>query len=56
MGLREGFVSIVAPISNSSSAVTIVLAHTILGERLTLHQKIGIIAIVIGIAALSLIS
>mgnify|MGYP001031050811 CR=1 FL=1 len=56
MGLREGFVSIVAPISNSSSAVTIILAHTFLGERLLLHQKIGIIAIVIGIAALSLIS
>ena len=56
MGLREGFVSIVAPISNSSSAVTIILAHTFLGERLLLHQKIGIIAIVIGVAALSLIS
>jgi drug/metabolite transporter (DMT)-like permease len=56
MGLREGFVAIVAPISHSSSAVTIILAHTILGERLLLHQKIGIIAIVIGIAALSLIS
>jgi len=56
MGLREGLVSIVAPISNSSSAVTIILAHTFLGERLLLHQKIGIIAIVIGIAALSLIS
>jgi uncharacterized membrane protein len=56
MALREGFVSIVAPISNSSSAVTIILAHTFLGERLLLHQKIGIIAIVIGVAALSLIS
>jgi drug/metabolite transporter (DMT)-like permease len=56
MGLREGFVSIVVPISNSCSAVTIILAHTFLGERLLLHQKIGIIAIVIGIAALSLIS
>jgi uncharacterized membrane protein len=56
MGLREGFVSIVSPISNSSSAVTIILAHTFLGERLLLHQKIGIIAVVIGIAALSLIS
>ena len=56
MGLREGFVSIVSPISNSSSAVTIILAYAFLGERLLLHQKIGIIAIVIGIAALSLIS
>ena len=55
MALREGFVSIVTPISNSSPAVTIILAHTILGERLLLHQKIGIIAILIGISALSLI-
>jgi drug/metabolite transporter (DMT)-like permease len=53
MALREGFVSIVTPISNSSPAVTIILAHTILGERLLLHQKIGIIAILIGISALS---
>lgn len=56
MGLREGFVSIVAPISHSSSAVTIILAHIFLGERLLLHQKIGIIAILIGISALCLIS
>ena len=56
MGLREGFVSIVAPISHSSPAVTIILAYIFLGERLLLHQKIGVVAILIGISVLSMIS
>ena len=56
IGFREGLVSIVAPISNSSPAVTIILAYTFLGERLLLHQKIGVVAILIGISALSMIS
>jgi uncharacterized membrane protein len=53
LGLRLGQVSIVTPIATSSPAVTIVLAHVFLKERVLSHQRIGIIAIVSGIVLLS---
>jgi len=56
MGFRAGFVSIVAPIANSSAAVTIVLARLFLSERVPFHQRIGVITILAAIALLSVIS
>jgi transporter family protein len=56
MGLGQGLVSIVTPIANSSPAVTIILAHIFLRERVLLHQKIGIVTIILGVMLLSAIS
>ena len=56
LSLSKGFVSIVAPITNSSAVITIILAHIFLKERVHLTQRIGIIAIILGIAVLSAIS
>jgi uncharacterized membrane protein len=56
LGLRVGLVSIVTPIATSSPAVTVVLAHLFLKERVRLHQRIGIVAIISGIIFLSAIS
>jgi drug/metabolite transporter (DMT)-like permease len=56
LGLRVGFVSIVTPIATSSPAVTVLLAHLFLKERVRSHQKIGIFAIILGIILLSAIS
>jgi len=56
LGLRVGQVSIVTPIATSSPAVTVVLAHLFLKERVRPHQRIGILAIIFGIVLLSLIS
>ena len=56
LGLRVGLVSIVTPIATSSPAVTVVLAHLFLKERVRLHQRIGIVAIISGIVLLSAIS
>lgn len=56
LGLRVGLVSIVTPIATSSPAVTVVLAHLFLKERVRSHQRIGIIAIISGIIFLSVIS
>jgi len=56
IGLRVGLVSIVTPIALSSPAVTVALAHIFLNERVRLHQRLGIFAVVIGIVLLSVIS
>lgn len=56
IGLRESLVSIITPIANSSPAVTVILAHLFLNERVRLHQKVGIVTIILGIAFLSAIS
>ena len=56
IGLRIGLVSIVTPIVLSSPAVTVVLAHIFLNERVRLHQRLGILAVVAGIVLLSVIS
>lgn len=56
IGLRIGMVSIVTPVAMSSPAVTVVLAHIFLNERVRPHQRIGIVAIITGIVLLSTIS
>jgi len=56
LGLRIGQVSIVTPIATSSPAVTVLLAHVFLRERVRSYQQIGIIAIIFGIVLLSAIS
>jgi uncharacterized membrane protein len=56
LGLRVGLVSIVTPIATSSPAVTVLLAHLFLQERVRPHQRIGIFAIISGIILLSVIS
>jgi len=56
IGLRVGLVSIVTPIATSSPAVTVILAHLFLRERIRYHQQIGIIAIISGIVFLAAIS
>jgi uncharacterized membrane protein len=56
IGLRIGLVSIVTPIALSSPAVTVALAHIFLNERVRLHQRLGVLAVVAGIVLLSLIS
>jgi transporter family protein len=56
IGLRGGLVSIVTPIANSSPAVTIILAYCFLNERVLLHQRVGVFAILLGVASLSMIS
>jgi drug/metabolite transporter (DMT)-like permease len=56
LGLRVGLVSIVTPIATSSPAVTVLLAHHFLQERVRPHQRIGIFAIISGIILLSVIS
>ena len=48
------FVSIVSPIAATYPAVTVVLAYIFLKERVTTNQKIGIAAILTGIALVSL--
>jgi drug/metabolite transporter (DMT)-like permease len=56
IGLRVGLVSLVSPIALSSPAVTVVIAHVFLKERVQPHQRLGIIAVIAGIALLSAIS
>ena len=56
MGLRVGLVSMVSPIALSSPAVTVVIAHVFLKDRVRPHQRLSIIAVIAGIALLSPIS
>jgi drug/metabolite transporter (DMT)-like permease len=56
LGLRVGTVSIVTPVAMSSPAVTVVLAHIFLNERVQSYQRAGIVAIITGIVLLSVIS
>jgi len=48
------FASIVAPISSSYPAVTVILALFLLRERLSKTQLLGIILVLVGVVALSL--
>jgi drug/metabolite transporter (DMT)-like permease len=48
------FVSIVGPIAATYPAVTVVLAYIFLNERVANNQKIGIAAILAGLALISL--
>jgi transporter family protein len=55
-GVGVGMVSIVAPLSSASPAVTVVLAQTFLRERLAQIQKFAVILVVVGILLLSIVS
>ncbi len=56
LGLRFGLVAIVTPIANSSPVLTVILAHLFLKERVGWPQRVGIVAILVGITALAAIS
>jgi uncharacterized membrane protein len=56
VGVGVGIVSIVAPISSASPAVTVVLAQVFLGEDLTRLQKIAIALVIAGIVMISILS
>lgn len=55
-GTGVGLVSIVTPLSETSPAVTVVLAHLFLRERLTRIQKIGLLMVTGAIVLLSIAS
>ena len=48
------YVSIVAPVSAASPMITITMAYLLLGERMEISQKIGIVAILAGIILLAI--
>ena len=50
LGILGGTVSVVATISGLFSAVTVILAFVFLKERLALHQVLGLLTILIGVA------
>lgn len=52
--ISSEFVSIVGPIAASAPAVTVILAYFFLKEKIVSNQKIGIIAILTGLALISL--
>jgi transporter family protein len=56
LGVSIGMVSITAPLSSASPAVTVVLAQTFLGERLVQIQKMAVVLVVTGIILLSIAS
>jgi transporter family protein len=56
IGLREGLVSVVTPIVTACPAITVILVHLFLNERVRLHQRVGIATIIAGIVILSAIS
>ncbi len=56
VGVGVGIVSIIAPISSASPAVTVVLAQVFLKENLTRMQKTAIALIIAGIVTLSILS
>ena len=55
VGITTEFVSIVGPVAATYPAVTIVLAYLFLKERMASNQKIGIVAILAGLALISLV-
>lgn len=56
VGVSVGFVSIVAPLSNSSPAVTVILAGVFLREKLDRIQKISVTVVLTAIILLSILS
>ncbi len=53
-GLGSGvMVSLMSPIATSYPALTLVLAHLFLGERVLTHQKIGVTVVLVGLVALA---
>jgi len=54
-GITTEYVSIVSPVAATYPAVTILLAYIFLKEKVANNQKVGIVAILIGLAIISLI-
>jgi uncharacterized membrane protein len=48
-GFQKGNVSVVAPITASWSVITVLLAFFLFGEKLTLTQIVGIVAVLAGV-------
>jgi len=55
IGVGVGLVSIVAPVSSASPAVTVILAQVFLKEKLVYRHKIAIVLIMLGIILLSIL-
>jgi uncharacterized membrane protein len=55
IGISTAFLSIVGPVAATYPAVTVVLAYIFLKEKIVGNQKIGVIAILAGLALISLI-
>jgi drug/metabolite transporter (DMT)-like permease len=53
-GITTAFLSIVGPVAATYPAITIILAYFFLKERVVTNQKIGIVAILAGLALISL--
>jgi drug/metabolite transporter (DMT)-like permease len=53
--LNTQLVSIVSPIAATAPAVTIVLAYYFLKEKIVNNQKLGIIAILVGLILISIV-
>ena len=53
-GISLEYTSIIAPITSVTPAITIILARVFLKEILELNQKIGVIAVLIGLVLLSI--
>jgi uncharacterized membrane protein len=56
VGVSVGLVSIVAPVSSASPAVTVILAQSFLKEGLLRTQKLAIVLVIIGIVLLPIMS
>jgi len=52
--LREGEASIVIPLTSIYPAITVILAVLLLGEKISIHQVIGVILALAGIVLLSM--
>ena len=53
-GISTAYLSIVGPVAATYPAVTVVLAYFFLKEKIVGNQKVGVIAILAGLALISL--
>jgi uncharacterized membrane protein len=56
LGIGAGTVSIVAPISSASPAITVILAQLFLNEKMVQTHKIAVLLVIVGIILLSIVS
>jgi drug/metabolite transporter (DMT)-like permease len=54
-GVTTDFISIITPIASTYPAVTVTLAYFVLKEKIVVNQVVGVVAILFGIALISLI-
>jgi drug/metabolite transporter (DMT)-like permease len=53
LATQHGLLSVVAVLGSLYPAMTVVLARTVLHERVTRAQELGVVAIIAGVAAIS---